>query len=195
MPKSIKILIIIFFVFEGCGLFSTRDSEAPTESRSNFQPPTSPDIVLTNLQSAISEKNANNYVLCFVDSNYSTRRFSYIADVASQSQYPVFRNWTLTNENAYFRNMLALMLPEATSILFYSTSTPPVSASDTAIFDSDYLLQVDHQKTAVSKTIKGKLRFIMSMDSRSLWSIHNWIDFKSTSTDTTWSVLKANFSN
>ena len=87
------------------------------------------------------------------------------------------------------------MNPQATSILFFSSSSQPIVASDTAIFDSDYLLRVDHQKTTVAKTITGKIRLIMSMDSRNLWAIHNWIDFKSLDTDTTWSVLKANFSN
>jgi hypothetical protein len=195
LRKNINILILLFLIIPGCGLFSTRGSEAPTESRSNFIPPTSPDIVLVNLQSAISEKNLNNYLLCFVDSTYSTRRYSYTADLTSQIQYPVFRTWQLTNENAYFRNLLALMNSDATSILFYKNSSQPIVASDTAIFYSEYLLRVDHQKTTVPKTLTGTLRFIMSADSRNLWAIHNWIDFKSVDSDTTWSVLKANFSN
>jgi hypothetical protein len=59
----------------------------------------------------------------------------------------------------------------------------------------DYLLRFDHQKTNVAKTLSGKLRFVMVINSKNLWAISNWIDFKSVDSDTTWSVLKANFSN
>jgi hypothetical protein len=86
------------------------------------------------------------------------------------------------------------MNPNATSNVFFSN--PNLNTlSDSAVYDADYLLRVDHQKTNVAKTLKGKIRLVLSADSRNLWSIHKWIDFQSTSNDTTWSVLKANFSN
>ena len=69
------------------------------------------------------------------------------------------------------------------------------NTSDTAIVDSDYLLRFDHTKQNVSKTLKGQFRLIMAADSRNLWSIYKWIDFQKTPSDTTWSTLKANFSN
>ncbi len=66
---------------------------------------------------------------------------------------------------------------------------------DSAIIDSDYLLVYDHNKLNIAKVLKGKLRFILGIDNRSLWSIHNWYDFINDNNDTTWSVLKANFVN
>ncbi len=61
--------------------------------------------------------------------------------------------------------------------------------------DSDYILIFDHNKQNVAKIAKGKLRFIMGVDSRSLWSVHGWYDFINQNNDTTWSVIKANFAN
>lgn len=131
---------------------------------------------------------------CFVDSSYSSRRYTYVADLASQIQYPIFQNWKLTNEKSYFTSLLSLMNESATSNVFFSDGTLNTLA-DTAVYDANYLLRADHQKTNVAKTLKGKIRLILSADSRNLWSIHKWIDFQSQDSDTTWSVLKANFSN
>ena len=53
----------------------------------------------------------------------------------------------------------------------------------------------DSATEIVAKTLKGNIRLILSADSRNLWSIHRWIDIQATAADTTWSVLRANFSN
>ena len=195
MLKKYKILLALLLLLTGCGLFNMRDSENPVDPRSNFVPPTSPDILISNFLSAISEKNLNNYLLCFVDSNLSTRRFKYTADANSLVQYPaVFRFWSLNNERYYFSSLVTQTPSSNTSNLFLSNIffNP---TSDSVIMDADYLLRFDHQKQNVSKTLKGKLRWIMGSDSRNLWSIHSWIDFKNNDSDTTWSVLKANFTN
>jgi hypothetical protein len=191
LQKRNKILILLFVLISGCGL---RDVEAPVDPRSNFIPPTSPDIVITNIQSAIIERNINNYISCFVDSNFSTRRFTYTADASSLSQYPIFRFWLLNNERYYFTSLTSLTPAQSISNLLFSNIvfTP---SSDTAVFDADYVIRFEHIKQNVPRVFQGKLRFLMAADSRNLWSIYNWTDFKRTESDTTWSVLKANFSN
>ena len=194
MQIKFKILLLFSLFLNGCGLFGLRDVETPTEPRSNFIPPTSPDIVLANLQSAIIDKDINNYLQCIVDTSLTPRKFSYAADISSQIQYPIFRNWDITNEKNYFYNLLALSNPQSTSLLFY-TNVNTITYSDSAVYDMDYLLRFDHQKTTVAKTLSGKLRFVMVINSKNLWAIARWIDFKSVDSDTTWSVLKANFSN
>jgi hypothetical protein len=68
-------------------------------------------------------------------------------------------------------------------------------SSDTAVLDADYIVRFEHTKQNVPKVFQGKFRFIMASDSRNLWSVHSWTDFKKNEQDTTWSVLKANFSN
>jgi hypothetical protein len=191
--KRINILIIFsFLLVSACGLFDLRESENPVDPRSNFIPPTSPEIVLVNIITAVAEKNLNNYMSCFVDTAYSSRTFVYTADISSQSQYPVFAFWNTNYEKNYFNNLLLLTNSSSTSNLFLSNELYSITP-DTVILDADYLMRFDHQKPSVSKTVKGKLRFVLSSDTRNLWSINSWTDYKVNNTDTTWSVLKANF--
>lgn len=180
-------------LFCGCSLFGLRDVETPTESRSHFDPPVTPYIVISNLIYAINEKDVNNYLKCFVDTSYTTKRFVYTADITSQIQYPIFSNWTLSNEKTYFNNLLSLTGSNFSYL--YLSNENWNNYSDSAVYDADYLLRFDHQKTNVATALNGKLRFIIVIDSKNLWSISRWTDIKLVDTDTTWSVLKANFSN
>ena len=192
--KLNKILIIGIIVICGCGLFDSRSVEPPSEPRSTYLQPTSPDIVITNLNFAIAEKNLDNYLRCFTDSNFSQRRFRYFPDAISLSSYPMFQTWSLTNERNYYSNLISFTNTNSSSNLFLSNTTFN-SGIDSAIVDSDYILIFDHNKQNVAKISKGKLRFIMGVDSRSLWSVHGWYDFINQNNDTTWSVIKANFAN
>ncbi len=195
LKKTINIFFFSFVIFvAGCGLFNLRDAENPVDPRSNFIPPTTPDIVITNFVSAITERNLNNYLQCFVDSNFSTRRFSFTADALSQQQYPIFRYWNLNNERYYFTSLISQTSPSATSYLFLSNVIINPS-SDTSVYDADYLLRFDHNAANIPHTLKGKMRLILGVDTRNLWSIHNWIDLANPSGDTTWSFIKAGFSN
>ena len=192
--KFNKILIIGIIVICGCGLFDSRSVEPPSEPRSTYLQPASPDIVITNLNFAIAEKNLDNYLRCFTDSNFSQRRFRYFPDAISLSSYPVFQTWSLTNERNYYSNLISFTNTNSSSNLFLSNTTFN-SGIDSAIVDSDYIVIFDHNKQNVAKIAKGKLRFIMGVDSRSLWSVHGWYDFINQNNDTTWSVIKANFAN
>lgn len=193
MLKKFKILFVLFLLLNGCGLFGLRDTETPTESRTHFDPPISPYVVISNLIYSVTEKDVNNYLNCFVDTAYTTNKFYFSADIASQIQYPVFINWTLSNEKSYFNNLLALTNQNYSFLLLNNENW--INYSDSAIYDADYLLRFDHQKPNVSKALNGKLRFVMVLNTKNLWSISRWIDFKASDADTTWSVLKANFSN
>lgn len=181
-------------IYGGCDLFAPRDVEPPSDPRSNFTPPTIPDFVIVNLQFAIAEKNLNNYMQCLTDSAFSGRSFRFFADVSSQVQYPILNNWSVNQERTYYTNLISLTEPSATSNLFVSNEQMQTGL-DSAIYDADYLLVFSHNQNTVAKTVKGKLRFILKPDTRNLWSINTWSDFKVNSSDTTWSVLKANFSN
>jgi hypothetical protein len=192
--KRTAVILLVLYVSLSLYSCQLREAESPVTSRTTFVPPTSPDLVMVNLQFSVIEKDVNNYMACFVDTSYSTKRYTYVPDVVSGIQYPIFRFWNITSEKTYFSSLLSLTNSSSVSSLEFTNQTLN-SFADTAFFDADYNLQVEHQKTNVAKTLKGKIRLILGSDSRNLWSIHRWIDFKSNNTDTTWSVLRANFSN
>lgn len=178
----------------GCGLFDSRSVETPSDPRSTFIQPTSADIVLTNLIFAVAEKNPDNYLRCFVDSNFSSRRFKFFPDALSQSSYPVFLNWSLSNERSYFNNLVSFTNVTSASNLFPDNVTYTTSI-DSTVLDMDYIFIFDHTRNNVARQSRGKLRFILGTDQRGLWSIHSWYDFIDAQNDTTWSVVKANFVN
>ncbi|HMQ70112.1 MAG TPA: hypothetical protein PKA90_13930 [Ignavibacteria bacterium] len=195
MQKNIKqALFVILLFLHGCGLFDSREVEPPSESRSTFIQPTSPDLVLTNLIFSISEKNLDNYMRCFVDSNFSNKRFRYFPDALSQASYPVFQSWNLSSERVYYSNLISATDPNAASNLFADNYTIN-TAIDSAIMDMDYIFVFGHNRQNVAVEAKGKLRFVMATDTRGLWSIYDWYDFTDKNNDTTWSVVKANFIN
>lgn len=194
LKRPDKILILIFILYSGCGLFETRSVEPPTEVRSTFTQPTSPDIVLANLNFAVTEKNLDNYMRCLVDSNFSTKRFKFIPDAVSQTAYPVFLNWNLSSERIYFSNLISSTEENSSTNLFLSNINFNTGI-DSAVIDSDYILVFNHNRQNIAQVTKGRLRFVMSPDVRSLWSIHSWSDFINDNDDTTWSVLKANMFN
>lgn len=194
MLRKYKILFVVFFALSAFILGCLREAETPVDPRSTFIPPTSPQYVIVNLQSAILEKNINNYLLCFVDTNFSSKKFTFLAEVSAISQYPVLKFWNFTNERYYITALISATPTQSSSNLFLS-NTNMIQTSDSAVYDADYLLYFDHTRQNVPKTVRGKLRFIIAPDSRNLWSIHTWTDYKATENDTTWSILKANFLN
>jgi len=194
LQKKYKILFAISIILMAFIWGCLREVETPVDPRSTFIPPTAPQYVIANLQSAILEKNINNYLLCFVDTNFSTKKFTFLAEVSAISQYPILKFWNFTNERYYITTLISATPSQSSSNLFLSNSNL-TQTSDSAIYDADYILYFDHSRQNVPKIVRGKLRFIMAPDSRNLWSVHHWTDLKSLDTDTTWSILKANFLN
>lgn len=194
LQRKFSLIALLLLFIQSCGLFDTREVEPPNTSRSTFIQPTSADIVLANLSYAIAEKNLDNYMRCFVDTNFSSKRFRYYPDAISQSSFPVFLNWNLTAERNYYSNLLSFTPQTASSNLF-PDNVVVTTAIDSTIIDMDYIFVFDHSRANIAKQASGKLRFIMGVDTRGLWSIHTWYDFLNSKNDTTWSFIKASFVN
>ncbi len=173
----------------GCDLFQTRDPQPPTQGSSNFITPTTYDKVLPNLVSAISDKNLNNYLNCFVDTTF--RPYVFVAADDARRSYPdVMNSWNLDAEQRYFRN-----LKEATSgipALTIPPNPPTFVSSDSVLYELDYTLYFPHNRTGVPQIVRGNMRLSLITDGKR-WAIYQWRDSKTT-TDSTWSFLKAVFS-
>ena len=178
----------------GCGLFSTRDPEPPTSGSSSFTPPTSPDIVLSNLEHAVAEKNAENYVRCLVDTLNSERRFAFTPTAAAAGRYPsTFLNWSLQSERSYFSSLLALTPKEASTSLTVSGGFT-VLASDSAMFTGTYSMSIPHGVNGIATTVRGTVQFLLAPNRNSLWGIVEWIDTP-LANETSWSEWKGRFAN
>lgn len=186
--------IIAFITFslalKGCGIFETRDPEVPLSIRSTYFPPTSADIVISNLTYSIEEKNSENYSKCVSDLSYQ-----YVPDSRSAQTYEVFTSWDKSAEKRYLDNLIARTNPTSTSQLFLSNQRLRQVSSDSAIFQADYIFVFQHNNPGTPKSGKGNLLISLATDDNDLFYMRKWEDFRQNDTDFTWSEFKANFSN
>ncbi|MCI0449071.1 MAG: hypothetical protein L0Y79_04695 [Chlorobi bacterium] len=194
MLKKNKILVLLLaavFLMKGCGIFDTRDPEEPSNIRSTFVPPTTPEIVIDNLSFSILEKNSENYIKCISASN-----FQYVPDSKSQLLYgQIFQNWDPLAEKRYMDNLISQTNTNASSVLFLDNETITQITADSASYQADYIIVYQHNRVNLPKSATGNLLLTLNSDENYLYSITRWQDFRQNDTDFTWSELKANFSN
>jgi hypothetical protein len=174
----------------GCGLFEPRTPEEPSQPSLDILPRTDPHAVVTNLQTAVDQKNVATYVSCFADPATTTRQFVFLASARYAS---VLSGWSLIDEQAYFQNMVANSTPAGTANLILLPKSS-VETSDSVVYGYDYVLTFEVKDPSVPRTARGNLQFSLGRDNSGNWMIYQWADFKTT-TDTTWSLFKVKFSN
>lgn len=178
----------------GCGLFETRDPEPPSSGSATFVPPTSPDIVLSNLENAVSEKNTENFVRCLVDTLNSGQRYIFFPTASAAGRYAAtFANWSLQSERSWFAAMKAIAPKDAPASLNLGGSFS-VIAADSAVYEGGYELVLRHGVANVSETVRGTLQFVLHTDRNSIWSITRWTDIPIDG-ETSWSEWKGRFAN
>ncbi len=193
MIRRIAVPLCLILLAAGCGIFETRQPQAPQQGRSDFQPPTSPDIVIQNLENAISDRNVDNYLSCLSDTNFGGRTFVFVptADVYRQYQY-IFANWDKNSERAYFNNLAVQSSSSASSALVLSSENLTLQG-DSALFNADYTLIWPNKVSGYPQQVEGNLQFFLGIDRNQNWSIYRWID-SGTGDSLTWSDMKARFS-
>lgn len=175
-------------------MFETRAPEDPRQGGSTYQPPTSPDLVLTNLKNAIAERNTENYIRSLVDTLSSSRRFEFLPTSSASGRYPsIFANWSTASERTYFDNIRSVMQETATSSLIL-TGQLQVLGPDSAFYNADYQLTFPHELPSIPQSVRGNIQLSLATDRNKIWSIHRWIDTGFDS-EPSWSDLKARFSN
>jgi hypothetical protein len=165
-----------------CNIFNTRDPEPPTSTTSTFEPPVTPETVLRNFRGAIAENNPDNYLRCFVDTAARPYLFVPSADIR-----PNFPEWSLTEENRYFRSMgsrldgRSVLAETVQTVNFYSDSTYTVR----------YSLYVPHTDPQAPRFVQGSMLLHLAVDAQGRWAIDRWEDIRLPSIpDSTWSYLK-----
>lgn len=200
MQKNrLAILILIC----GCGVlinscenpFATREAEPPTQSRSSWQLPTDPLIVLQNMRTAIQERNVENYMKCLVD---SANLFRFIPDQYQATvNAGIFEQWSLAHEQSYINKLLTSIPNDSLRALTFS-NIQRNEFPDSAMIRADYVLEVHHQfATSYPMTARGHANFVF-IKRYGFWMISRWRDFETQIDPTSaripsWSTIKANF--
>jgi hypothetical protein len=187
----IAILILAVFAGGGCDFLSTRNPEAPETNNSGFVPPTSSDIVITNLVRAVSDLNVDDYIACFNEDDFT---FEPAAEEYLQYQ-SIFSEWDLLSEKSYFNALISEKQDAGESKLTISELEKELIAGDSTVISAKYNWKIEN--IGIDSTgYSGELRWTMIRDESGLWSIKKWSDYRieNESNDDTWSLIKAVFS-
>ncbi len=194
MKKSPLISLLAALLLFSCNIFQTRTPEPPQQGRSDFLPPTQPDIVVENLVNSISDRNVNNYISCFSDPSSGARPFTFLPSPNAASQYrAIFQDWTVSSEQSYFNNLIS-QSPTSSSSALVLSNVQLVLGSDSAYYSANYTLLWPNKLASNLQDVRGNLQFYIGVNPSGSWSIYRWVDSGTSDTSKTWSDLKAQFS-
>ena len=107
----------------------------------------------------------------------------------------IFQNWNINSEKNYYNNLISQTNTDASSTLFFDNPITTNITPDSVIYQADYIVVYQHNRSNVPKSAIGNLTITMKANESNLFYIEKWEDFRKHDTDFTWSELKANFSN
>ncbi len=180
--------IMLLVSFYSCGLFSTREPELPTAASNSQIPASTPDILFGNFKTSIEAKILDNYLSCFADPSFSTKKFAFVASAAAAVQFPVLNNWGIEAERQYFNNLKTISLA-GNSITLSLTNKVNTPLGDSSIYQVDYALNVITKDQSITGDYKGTAQFKIYLDRRNQWVIGTWEDIRK-SEQKSWSDLK-----
>jgi len=187
MKNLVIILLLILAV--SCDIFETRDAESPDQSRSNFQPATSPEILIQNLIDSFADKDVVNYQNTFV-TGLSNKVFTFVPSSTALSRFQnLWSAWNIDAEVQYFNNMKT-SVPDELPILLSGLSLSPESFSifgDSLKYNSEYFISVP-QINSEPLIFQGTLELSM-INVSTVWLVYFWKD-NAIEDNPSWSDLK-----
>lgn len=191
MYRLISATVLTALVFSSCSLFEPRVPEDPSNAGVVWLAPTSPDIVVENMQSALSGSSAL-YFDCLTES------FVFYADTSDINNYSSynFSDWNKTVETSTVTAMYGQVPVDSTitSDFQLDMSHPdPVAPTDSATIYRLYNITVPQtQHSGTGSPAVGIVEFHMVEDSIGLWAVQEWHDVRHEDTNwATWAVAKA----
>lgn len=191
--KSVSILILAILL-TGCGIFDTRNPESPSQTSSNYLPPTEPSIVFTNMSNSFRDINSLNYLRSFADSATAARNYSFEPTSQARLRYgAVFAGWTRQSELQFFENTKSKLQSGKAPTLEFLTLTAQSIQSDSAQYEATYQLTIPHTQSTVAQVAHGRALFSLVADKSRNWVVWRWVDIALAQNDFTWSDFKGAF--
>ncbi|MCX7611294.1 MAG: hypothetical protein N2043_06875 [Ignavibacterium sp.] len=186
------LFFLIIFSLVSCDLFNTREPQAPVQGRSNFIPPTEPQIVIQNLKNSFLDKNVQNYLACLVDTIFVNKKFKFLPSSEAASSFAfLVLDWNISDERKYFNSVVSKVPKDFPISLNLNDENYSSLTADTLVYTASYFINVPHSSSE-PKNYAGNVQFNLVRDSRSNWSIYYWKDTRSSNLPS-WSELKGYF--
>lgn len=191
-----RIICILLFLITGLFIrcespFAMRNPEPPSTVRSTWVQPFSPELVFTNLNNAISEKNVDNYVRCLVDTTSSERHFVFTPEPEVMTTFSrIFLYWNRSAEKTVMQQLFSAIPDDSTCYVKFTEDATDIVAADSAVFQRIYHLEVHHTESGFPAVYDGYSEFWLAPDQTGEWAIYRWIDHR-LNENPSWSSLKA----
>jgi hypothetical protein len=184
--KRIAVIGALALLLTGCSIFSTRSAESPETGRNTWNTPREPTDVLSNMSSALFERDAINYLKSFDPDVYS-----FEADQVTIARDPTVSPWNYEMESQHISRLLNTGTLRADSILsVVFTATDQTILSDSAQIRTRYELNAGVSLSGVPHVVAGTADFYLRMGSEGYWQIYRWRDTR-TEDQSTWSDFKS----
>ena len=177
----------------GCDWFTTREPEEPTGgSKVEWEFPSSPRIVVDNLEVSVGQQSVRNYMLTFSAEDGENVEFTFIPDPQTEANNPAkFESWSLEQERNHVTSLFE-KLPEDSLVLFIDRNWELVVLGDSADLSAEYELNIGQVGDIASRLMAGYLDFALKRSKDGGWYVTHWQD-KRTIEPYCWSDLKAQF--
>lgn len=174
----------------GCGIFETRDAEPPDQGGAPFIQPDRAELVLTNLQNAISSMNTQNYMRCLVSEGFSFTPSALAAD----NDPDIWPNWSLEDEETYFNNMRASTQNRTGHALQVQNEERTTLPDGGERITANYSITINHNRTGGGLPTVATGIFVIDLvrGEDGLWAIREWTD-NAGGSSFTWSDFRATF--
>lgn len=191
LPLHILLLAVLV---AGCGLFETREPENPINAGSSFEPPTTPTVVLRNMEAALAATNANDYRKCFSDTSKGLPPFVFIPSTQGIAAAPTkFNQWGIVQEEEYIRNIFSeLQQGGVCTVSFMPSEITAVPIGDSVQFSASYKVSFPHTRVGAEREAEGLLHFTLRLSRQNEWYITSWQDIVKDNKPS-WSLIKARF--
>jgi hypothetical protein len=186
--------IVVLGSFLSCDLLSPRTPETPEGDTTSLPPATTPEIAISNFQTALQQDDAQEYTKLFSDSAQGNMQYVFVpARSAVVSYATLFSRWTKDSEREWILNLATHLTTGTTPLLVLASMKLTKFQADSALLEATYTLTLQHQEAALPKIFRGSL-YIMLAPHRStaLWSIYRWEDVE-IHKDSSWSMAKGYF--
>ncbi|MDX2246162.1 MAG: hypothetical protein SF052_05275 [Bacteroidia bacterium] len=184
----LKVGFVLSFMGGLVSCFSIRPVEPPSSTASDWVSPTDYQILLSNLETAINQRNTQNYLRCF---NADSLRFVPAASLFNNNE-SIWQAWSVQDEQTYFDNFVAnLSAPSGNSLNLTQTDLQDIT-SDSLKYVGDYALHINHSDTALTRLFKGQIQLIIKINTFNEWEIARWTDIE-IYRDSSWSHLKLKY--
>jgi hypothetical protein len=176
--------LLLLMAAAGCGMFETREPEEGEGEQSLWQPPTSPEIIVRNLEVAFENGIFNDYERAL------TPDFTFHPDLADSLDVEggrpgAFANWTRDVE---VQTASAIFASADSLILLLGVPSIEIEGDD-RLMKQNYLLTL---LTAGGSTIyEGDVWFWVRQVGGE-WYIYHWEDIATSSSRRSWGFLKGN---